>query len=957
MKSSPFYLAVIFHLFLIPGSHSFGLDSGDVPFGDALYFDREYTLEATMLGYFDQEGIRNPVLRANKGDRVKITIVNGELMTHDIALEKLGIKSEVIIEKGATANIVFEAKESDTYYCTIPGHRAAGMVGQFEVVEGPITDEVIVTGEIPKIGDRELNLDFETGTLDDWVSTGEAFSNPLISGDSSPVHEKDMHVGQEGEYFVSSGGTLNHESIGTLTSAPFKVTRPFASFKVSGGALQDTRVELVRADQDSAFFQISGSGRATLRPVVVDLEEHMGKDIFIRLIDNETGISQIPYIGDDKWAHISFDGFLFHAQRPQFANELKQEDIITLPPLDYVPHAGLSGEDAAKSMTLEEGFSVTLAASEPDVVRPISFTTDFRGRLWVVEAHTYPVRAEEGEGKDRILIFEDTNGDGKLNKRTVFMEGLNLVSGIEVGMGGVWLGAAPNLLFIPIDEKKDKPSGPPQILLDGWGYQDTHETLNSLRWGPDGWLYGTHGVFTHSNVGKPGASDEERTGINAGVWRYHPTKHEFEVFAEGTSNPWGIDFNDYGHPFATVCVIPHMFHIIQGARYHRQAGEHFNPYIYDDIKTIADHVHWVGDRGPHAGNFRSGVKGGGHAHAGAMIYLGDSWPEKYRNNIFMNNINGSRVNIDQLKRDGSGYTAMHGDDFLLTNDSWSQWLNFRYSPSGSVYAIDWYDKNQCHSPNPDVHNKTMGRIFKISHENDEWVQVDLSKYSDLELVNLQLHKNDWYVRQARHILQKRGPNKRVHKALKKLMDENPDVTRKLRALWALHVTDGLTEKNLLDLLAHENEYLRSWAIQLLAEDNNLSSAALTSFKEMAHNDDSALVRLYLASALQRMEPGKRWEILEGLVQRSEDKDDHNLPLMLWYAAEPLVELDAERVMDMAVKAKSPHILPFTIKKVEAIGSKESARILQDLNQRLTEMDSHQYHESHLMVKKMLKKNK
>ena len=230
-------------------------------------------------------------------------------------------------------------------------------------------------------------------------------------------------------------------------------------------------------------------------------------------------------------------------------------------------------------MTMPEGFKISLAASEPDVVRPISFTLDARGRLWVVEAHTYPTPAPEGQGRDRILIFEDTNGDGTLDKRKVFTEGLNLVSGIEVGMGGVWLGAAPYLLYIPIDAEKDKPAGPPQKLLDGWGLDDTHEVLNNLRWGPDGWLYGVQGVFTHSNVGKPGASDKNRTKINAGVWRYHPTRHEFEVFAEGSSNPWGIDFNDYGHPFITVCVIPHLYHVIQGARYQRQAGNILIPIL------------------------------------------------------------------------------------------------------------------------------------------------------------------------------------------------------------------------------------------------------------------------------------------------------------------------------------------------------------------------------------------
>src|SRR6266699_2437699 len=250
-----------------------------------------------------------------------------------------------------------------------------------------------------------------------------------------------------------------------------------------------------------------------------------------------------------------------------------------LPPIEAFKFAGLPPEQAAKEMTLPAGFKATLFAGETDVKQPIAFAIDDRGRLWVAEAYTYPVRAPEGQGKDRILVFEDTDGDGKFNRRTVFMEGLNLVSGLEVGFGGVWVGAAPYLMFIPIkDGDEPKPAGPARILLDGWAYQDTHETLNTFTWGPDGWLYGCHGVFTHSNVGKPGTPPAKRVPLNAGVWRYHPTRHVFEVFAHGTSNPWGLAFNDVGQMFVSACVIPHCFHIIQGGRYQRQAGEHFNPY-------------------------------------------------------------------------------------------------------------------------------------------------------------------------------------------------------------------------------------------------------------------------------------------------------------------------------------------------------------------------------------------
>jgi putative membrane-bound dehydrogenase-like protein len=827
---------------------------------DTTKIDQEFALEATMLGYFAKNGARNPTLKVKKGYIVRITITNGEVMTHDIALEKLGVKSKTILAKGAKTSIIFKAVNNDTYFCTVPGHRAAGMVGKLEVVSGSIVNKMIA-GKLPLKNGKPVNLNFESGSLTDWTATGDAFQSPLFSEDPSPVHEKDMNIGYEGKYFLSSGGTVNAKLTGSLTSATFKVTQPFASFRVSGGALADTRVELVLADTKKVIFSSTGQGRATLQPVVADLKPYLNKNIFIKIVDNETGISPIPYIGADKWAHINFDDFRLYPARPTFENELKVKDIIVMPPLDPVLNSGLSGVEAAKAMTLPNGFKITLGAAEPEIIRPISFTLDARGRLWVVEGHTYPVPAPEGQGRDRILIFEDTDGDGMLDKRKVFMENLNLLSGIELGMGGVWLGAAPYLLFVPADFENDKPTGPPVKLLDGWGTQDTHEVLNNLRWGPDGWLYGVHGVFTHSNVGKIGAPDSERKKINGGVWRYHPTKHEFEIFAEGSSNPWGIDFNDYGQSFITVCVIPHMYHVIQGARYQRQAGKHFNPYTFDDIKTIGDHVHYLGDRGPHAGNFRSAAAGGGHAHAGAMIYLGgDNWPKEYRNTIFMNNINGAKLNNDQLTRSGSGYVASHRKDFLAMNDSWSQWLNMKYDPSGSVWAIDWYDKNQCHSPNPDVHNKTMGRIFKITHEGDKFVKVDLSKATDMDLVNYQLNTNEWYVRQARMILQERDGNAKVIEALKEILNKNPDVTRKLRALWTLHAIKGLSETDLTDLFSNENEYIRGWAIQLLAENKMVSATALAKLESLSKTDNSPLVRLYLAAALQRISPEMRWNI-------------------------------------------------------------------------------------------------
>jgi putative membrane-bound dehydrogenase-like protein len=600
-----------------------------------------------------------------------------------------------------------------------------------------------------------------------------------------------------------------------------------------------------------------------------------------------------------------------------------------LPPIEQFKFAGLPPEQAAKEMTLPAGFKATLFAGEPDVKQPIAFAIDDRGRLWVAEAYTYPVRAPEGKGQDRILVFEDANGDGKFTKRTVFMEGLNLVSGLEVGFGGVWVGAAPYLMYIPIqDGDEPKPAGPARILLDGFAYQDTHETLNTFTWGPDGWLYGCHGVFTYSNVGEPGAPDNKRTRINAGVWRYHPTKRIFELFAEGTSNPWGIDFDENGQCFIEACVIPHLFHMIQGGRFQRQAGSHFNPYTYDDIKTIADHVHWVGNQGPHAANARSSAAGGGHAHAGLLVYQAPNWPETYRGKIFMNNIHGACINMDIPERKGSGFVGHHATNLINFNDKWSQIINLEAGQDGSVYMIDWYDANECHSSDPTHHDRSNGRIFKISFGDNRREPENFQEKTSEELIAWVGNGNEWVSRHARRILQERAQTDPDVLALVANYASdaiNAEVTqqKRVRALWTWHVTGGLNEANGLPLLHNEDEYVRAWTVQLLCEDKHASSAALREFARLAREDKSPVVRLYVASALQRVPVEDRWEILQDLYNHSEDASDHNLPLMIWYAAEPLVAKDFKRMLLMAQATSLPNLLNFTVRRAAALNKPEA----------------------------------
>jgi len=775
---------------------------------------------------------------------------------------------------------------------------------------------------------RVLNLDFETGTLQDWVATGDAFTGQPVQGDTVSARRNDMKSGHQGEFWIGGYERHGDRAKGTLTSDPFVVSHPFASFLMNGGSTDKTRVEVIDVTRGEVIFRTSGTDHEMLRPVVVDLRKWVGQEIAIRLIDQHDG----------GWGHVNFDHFRFHERRPQ------APDSSSLPALDDYPHSGLTAEKAAAAMTVPDGFRVQVGAAEPDIQQPIAMAIDDRGRVWIAEAYEYPVRANGDQGRDRILIFEDTNSDGTLDKRTVFLEGLNLVSGLEVGFGGVWIGAAPYLMFVPDANGDDVPDSPPQVLLDGWGYQDTHETLNTFIWGPDGWLYGCHGVFTHSRVGKPGTPDADRLPINAGIWRYHPTRHTFEVFAHGTSNPWGIDFDDYGRSFLTACVIPHLYQVIPGGRYQRQAGQHFHPHTYGDIKTIADHLHYLG-ASPHGGNSRSDSAGGGHAHAGAMIYLGGRWPEEYRNRIFMNNIHGQRLNTDILKPRGSGMVGSHGPDFLLTGDRASQILNLCSGPDGNVWMIDWYDMQACHTRKIEDHDRSNGRIYKISYgQNESGPVVDLQNRSDRELAELVLHQNDWFVRHGRRMLQERRAARAIDRdavvRLIELATTHPDDTRRLRGVWCLHVIGELKEETLVTLWKDASPHVRAWSVQLAAESGSGEIAAerLKTFVQLAWKDDSPVVRLALASVAQRIEPERRWDLMQALVSHAEDAQDHNLPLMNWYAIEPLVAVDPARALKLALQVGEsiPLIQEFLLRR---IGNENSPAALGLLLSGLLETDS------------------
>jgi len=352
------------------------------------------------------------------------------------------------------------------------------------------------------------------------------------------------------------------------------------------------------------------------------------------------------------------------------------------PPQPLIPHAQdkppndpRDAVTAAKLMTVPAGFTVEVVAAEPDLVNPVAMAIDDRGRFWVTESLEYP-RREPGVGKDRVKILEDTDGDGKADRFTVFLEGLNIPSGIAVGHGGVWVVNSPDLLFVQVTDGDGK-ADQQEVVVTGFGRTDTHELPNSLTWGPDGWLYGLNGVFNHSHVRYSKTNpnyQENHPGwpLTCALFRIHPRTREFQVFCEGTSNPWGIAFNDEGEAFISACVIDHLWHLVETGYYHRQGGP-YPPFTWK-IESIVKHKHQKA------------------AYCGIHFFDSDSYPEKYRRKLYMGNIHGGCLNVDHVVPVGSTYQGFGEPDFLTANDAWFMPVVQKTGPDGSLYVLDWYDR-------------------------------------------------------------------------------------------------------------------------------------------------------------------------------------------------------------------------------------------------------------------------
>lgn len=637
----------------------------------------------------------------------------------------------------------------------------------------------------------------------------------------------------------------------------------------------------------------------------------------------------------------------------------------------------MSAEEAAATMELPPGFKCLVFAAEPDVRQPIAMAWDAKGRLWVAENYTYaenPIRWDT-KLRDRVIILEDKDGDGKHDGRKVFWEGGSYLTSVETGYGGVWVLHNGTLSFIADKNGDDTPDGEPEVLLDGFNVKTIgHNIVNGLRWGPDGWLYGRHGITDTSAVGAPGTPLEKRTKINCGIWRYHPTRKVFEVVCHGGTNSWGHDWNAEGELFWINTVIGHLWHGIPGAYYRRMFGTHLNPHVYEVIEQTADHFHWDAGAETWSDIRKLGVTGktdslgGGHAHVGMLIYQGGLWPEKYHGAVLTCNLHGNRINMDTLHREGCGYVGKHAPDFMKAKDKWFRGIDLLTGPDGNVFVADWSDSGECHD-NDGVH-RSSGRIYKIVYGEPKKAEpINVSAMKDEELVKLLASANNWWSRSAAlylgqrysSVLETKTSEERLidsiiqsEQALLNFADNassapavsnlvnlgmrygeiNPEgngVSHALRLLPNLRARKEQLIPNLPP--SSENEGVRSTYYSSIAKFGGLIPGlqepqgvdVVSMLQAASVTDESGLVRLHLASALQRLPTASRWPIATALAKHEEDANDRQQPLMIWYGIEPAVAAEPMKGVELIREAKIPAVRRLVARRIaEMIEEKPEA---------------------------------
>jgi putative membrane-bound dehydrogenase-like protein len=471
----------------------------------------------------------------------------------------------------------------------------------------------------------------------------------------------------------------------------------------------------------------------------------------------------------------------------------------------------------------------------------------------------------------------------------------------------------PYLLFYPDKNHDDIPDADPEVLLSGFGMEDAHSVVNSLIFGPDGWLYGCQGSTVTANI--------RGIEFQQGVWRYHPISKRFELFCEGGGNSWGLDFDEDGNLIYSTNLGPYRnLHGVQGGYYWKSFGKHgalHNPFTYGYF----DHIAYA--------NFT-----GGHVTDGGIIYQGDAFPEKFRGQYIANDLLGHAVQWHKMEKSGSTFKASYGGELLTPNDNWFAPSDLTMGPDGAIYVADWCDRRTAH-PDPDADwDRSNGRIYRISYEGTNSSKTvvrpeNLTSLPNAKLIELLSSKNDWVVRKARRILEARR-DAESYPWLRAQVFESKDEHVALESFWALYASGGADDSFLNKALEHSSPKIRFWAVRLIGDAETVSPKNCQHLLEIAANEPDVKVRSQLASTAKRLPPSAGLGIVQSIALQNRDVSDPHIPLLLWWAVEKHCVGSVDETLDLFSSAESRQsalvreiILPRLIRRYAAEGTKQT----------------------------------
>jgi len=551
-------------------------------------------------------------------------------------------------------------------------------------------------------------------------------------------------------------------------------------------------------------------------------------------------------------------------------------------------------EEALRAFRPIDGLKMELVASEPVIRQPIDLHFDDRGRLWVVQYLQYPFPAgltirsydqylrarydgvpaappNHVRGADKITVLEDTDGDGVFEGHRDVITGLNITTSVLTGRGGVWVMNPPYLLFYRDSNGDGLPDGNPEVRLAGFGLEDTHSLANSLTWGPDGWLYGVHGSTSTGRV--RGVSF-----LGQAVWRYHPEKDAFELFAEGGGNPWTLSFDSKGRAFSgDNGGNSRGFHWVQGGRYEKNWPKH-GPFTR-----------------PHSYGYIPNMDHEGYAARFAMtgiVYEEGQLPG-YEGQLVSGMALTSRIQATRLVRQGSTFRTVDTDALVTTADRSFRPVDTAVGPDGAIYFADWCDIRMDHTDPRDTWDKSCGRIWRLRPVRDyrPVAPFNLAQRSSQDLIGLLGDTRKWYREQARRLLGERRDPSLVPRLRRLARDSRGQLA--LEALWTANLVSGMDSGWVRDLLDHPDAPVRAWTLRLLqrAESKPVHQRLVT----LAQDEADAEVRSELANTAARLDTDDALAVLSALIRRQEDVPDRHIPLRIWWALEGKIASDADAV--------------------------------------------------------------